>query len=101
MAYVHDDFEMALSSAVGDDPALRDELRAAFLESLAGQVDLLRRSRCDANWRTAADRLRGLGASFHAGDLVKLAQEASDGAPGDPAVLRKLDDFAKGFSASS
>lgn len=46
-----------LAAAAGDDPLLLAELRDAFLESLARQVDLLRRSRCDgklAGSRSAA-----------------------------------------------
>jgi hypothetical protein len=35
--------------------------------------------------------LKGLAASFGAMRLMALADEASEGAPGDPAVIRKLD----------
>ncbi|KLI63960.1 hypothetical protein [Aurantiacibacter marinus] len=101
MAYAHGDFELTLTAAAGDDPALFAELRACFVESLAIQIDLLKRARCDGNWTMAAQRLRGLAASFHSGDLVALADEALDGAPGDPAVLRKLGAFADGFSSQS
>jgi len=56
------------------------------------------RARCDANWQFAAARLKSLAASFGATGLVGLADEALDGAPGDPVVLRKLvaaiEDFA-------
>lgn len=92
---------MALAAAAGDDPALLGELRLGFIESLDGQLDLLRRARCDGNWQLAAQRLRGLGASFHAGELVMLAEEAIAGAPGDPVILRKLGAFANRFSATS
>ena len=44
-------FNTALTAAAGDDPALIAELRAAFIESATRQVDLLSRSRCDANWQ--------------------------------------------------
>jgi hypothetical protein len=58
------------------------------------------RARCDANWSIAASRLKSVAASFGAVGLVALADEALDGAPGDPVVLRKLaaaiDDFATG-----
>ncbi len=101
MAYAHGDFELTLSAATGNDPALMAELRASFAESLGIQIDLLGRARCDGNWQTAARRLCGLGASFHAGDLVLLADEALEGAPGDPVVLRKLNKYASGFSAAS
>ena len=90
MAFEHDNFAANIEVASGGDAALRAELRTAFCESLAQHLDMLGRSRCDANWRVAALRLRGLGASFHAKLLVDLAEEALDGAPGDPVVLRKL-----------
>jgi hypothetical protein len=45
-------------------------------------------------------RLKGLGASFHAPDLVDLADEALDSAPGEPVVVRKLEAFAAGFGAA-
>ncbi|MDE1466635.1 Hpt domain-containing protein [Aurantiacibacter sp. D1-12] len=99
MAYAHGDFEMALTAAAGEDLALLAELRTSFVESMRAQLDLLSRSRCDANWNMAAQRMRGLGMSFHASELVKLADEALDGAPGDPAVLRKLDALIEGFSS--
>ena len=101
MAYESAHFDANLAAAAGGDPALQAELRAAFGESVRQQCDLLRRSRCDANWLMAARRLKGLGATFHAGGLVELAEEALDGAPGDPVVLRKLDVFAQQVSAAS
>jgi hypothetical protein len=97
MAFATGDFDATISAAAGEDPALLAELRAAFAESLARQIDLLRRARCDGNWHVAAMRLRGLGASFHAPDLVRLADEALDGAPGEPVVIRKLERFAGEF----
>ena len=88
----------SLSAAVGSDPALVAELRSAFVESATRQADLMVRSRCDANWLVAASRLKSIAASFGAVGLLALADEALDGAPGDPVVLRKLkqalDDFA-------
>ena len=99
MAYDTGNLDSAIAAAAGDDPALRAELRASFLESMAHQLDLLGRARCDANWRMAARRLQGLGASFHDMALVALAVEAIDGAPGDPAVQRKLAAHVQSFTA--
>ena len=98
MAYDPGALSASLAAAVGSDPELMRELRAAFLESAARQADLMGRARCDANWAIAASRLKSVAASFGAVGLVALADEALDGAPGDPVVLRKLgaaiDDFA-------
>ena len=99
MAHEAGDFDATLAAAAGEDLALLAELRAAFAESLAQQVDLLRRARCDGTWEVAAQRLKGLGSSFHAPDVVKLADEALDGAPGDPAVLRRLTALCDRFAA--
>jgi hypothetical protein len=99
MAQQAGDFDATLAAAAGQDQELLAELRRAFVESLTHQVDLLRRSRCDGNWEVAALRLKGLGASFHAPDLVELAEEALDSAPGEPTVVRKLDALCARFAA--
>ncbi|OJW63464.1 MAG: Hpt domain-containing protein [Sphingomonadales bacterium 63-6] len=97
MAYENGALDATLAAAAGDDPALLVELREAFTQSLANQVDLLRRARCDGNWNVAAMRLKGLAASFHAEGLIDLAEEALDSAPGEPVVIRKLEQFLNGF----
>jgi HPt (histidine-containing phosphotransfer) domain-containing protein len=100
MAYDPGALDASLAAAVGSDPQLMAELRGAFVESAARQLDLMGRARCDANWRIAASRLKSVAASFGAIGLLALADEALDGAPGDPVVLRKLaaaiDGFARG-----
>ena len=45
----------------------------------------------------AAQRIKGLAASFHADELIGLAQGAIDAAPGDPVALRGLDAFLADF----
>ncbi len=80
----------ALHAAAGNDAALIAELRQAFVDSANRQIDLMARSRCDANWHYSCLRLKGLAASFEAADLLALADDAAQGAPGDPVVLRKL-----------
>jgi HPt (histidine-containing phosphotransfer) domain-containing protein len=90
MAYDPGTLEAALSAAVGSDLALIAELRRAFLESAERQTDLLARARCDANWTMAALRLKGLCASFGVNNVMNLADEALESAPGDPVILRKI-----------
>jgi HPt (histidine-containing phosphotransfer) domain-containing protein len=98
MAFDPGALNASLAAAVGSDPALMAELKTAFVESVSRQLDLLSRARCDANWEIAAARLKSIAASFGALGLIALADEAQDGAPGDPVVLRKiafaLDEFA-------
>jgi hypothetical protein len=98
MAYEAGALDTTLTAAAGDDPALFAELRVAFVESLARQVDLLRRARCDGNWHVAAMRIKGLAASFNADPLLVLAEEAIEAAPGDPAIVRKLQAFLGEFA---
>lgn len=98
MAYESGALDATLAAAAGDDPMLLAELRRAFLDSLARQIDLLGRSRCDGNWHVAAMRLKGLAASFHAEPLTDLAEEALSGAPGDPAIVRRLQAFLAEFA---
>jgi HPt (histidine-containing phosphotransfer) domain-containing protein len=93
MAYEVGALDATLAAAAGADGELFSELRQAFIESLAQQLDLLRRSRCDGNWQMSAMRIKGLAASFHAEALLALADEALEGAPGDPLVLRRIQTF--------
>lgn len=79
-----------LNAAFGDDPAMAMDLRGAFTGSARDLADLMRRARCDANWEMAALRLKGLSATFGIIPLIELAEEAMAGAPGDPAVLRQI-----------
>ena len=90
MAYLGYPIDANLAAAAGEDPELFRALGMAFAESARAQLDLLQRARCDANWRTAALRMQNLAASFHASELMALAEEAAAGAPGDPAIVRRI-----------
>ena len=100
MVYDPGALNASLAAAIGDDSVLMAELRDAFVESAERQLDLMRRARCDANWRLAASRLKSLAASFGATGLMGLANEAVTGAPQEPVILRRIraaiDDFATG-----
>lgn len=90
MAYEIGALDAALAAAVGDDPVLVRELRGALIDGASTYSDLLSRSRCDANWITAAHRLKGLAASFGAMNLMEAADLVLESAPGDPAALRRV-----------
>lgn len=100
MAYDAGSLDATLAAAAGDDAALFSELRQAFIESVERQVDLLQRSRCDGNWQMSAMRLKGVAATFQAETLILLADEALDGAPGDPVVLSRIKNFLAEFAAA-
>ncbi len=95
MAYHSTGFDAALATAAGDDLALQGELRTAFAASAARQLDLLQRSRCDANWEMAAARLHAIAASFSAAELMALAEEARTTVPGEPGVVRRIAEFIR------
>lgn len=90
MSYDPGALDAALSAAVGDDNALIADLRIAFMESAARQIDLLGRARNEDNWQLAAWRLKGLAASFGLTALMAMADAAAHAAPGDPRVLQQL-----------
>ncbi len=98
IAMENSDFDANLAAAAGDDAQLRAELIASFRQSVAQNVDLLRRARCDGNWEVAAMRLIGLGSSFHAPELVRLAKVAQSSAPGDPVILRQLSHYSESLA---
>ena len=100
MAYESGTLDIALNAVVGEDPALLLELRNAFIESAATQIDLLKRSRCDANWHFAALRLKGLAASFGVSQVLDLADQALEGAPGDLFIVKQLHNAVDGLHRS-
>lgn len=99
MSYEVGSLNATLALAAGGDAALFQELRSAFVNSAEQQFDLMQRSRCDGNWNLAAMRLKGLAASFYAKALIELTEEALDGAPGDPLVLRRIRAFLDQIAA--
>jgi HPt (histidine-containing phosphotransfer) domain-containing protein len=101
MAFDNGALDATLAAAAGDDAVLLHELRSAFLESAARQLDLLKRARCDGNWTVAAMRLKGLAASFHADDLLQAAEIAIHSAPGEPAAIREIEAVLARFSRAA
>lgn len=91
MSFNNGALDATLAAAAGDNAALLQELRSAFLESATRQLDLLKRARCDGNWHVAAMRLKGLAASFHAEDLMQAAEIALLAAPGEPMAIREVE----------
>lgn len=101
MAYDNGALDATLAAAAGDNAALMHELRGAFLESAARQLDLLKRARCDGNWNVAAMRLKGLAASFHADELQAAAERALNSAPGEPQAVREIEAVLARFTRSA
>lgn len=99
MAYDNSGMDWAIAGVLGDDAALLAELRAALVADARSAADLLKRSRCDANWTAAAHRLKGLAASFGAKTLMAAADDALNLAPGDPVALRAIDNAIQAIEA--
>ncbi|WP_294191340.1 Hpt domain-containing protein [uncultured Sphingomonas sp.] len=90
MAYDPGAIDHALSAAVGDDPALIADLRAAFIDSAQGVFRALELAGDDLAWRDALLRLRGLAASFGAVRLAALAIDTVEAPVGDARALRLI-----------
>lgn len=82
--------EQALIAAVGEDAALRAELRAVFLESAGRHALALAGAATAAEWREAAWRLKSCAASFGAIDLMAAADAAVTSRIGDAEVLAAI-----------
>jgi len=90
MAYEPGAIDATLAAAVGDEPVLIAELRVAFLESVRRGLQGLESATGEAQWKSAAWRMRGLAASFGSVRLMALATEAADSDVQDPALMRRL-----------
>ena len=82
--------DAALAAAVGDDPVLIAELRAAFVDSARAGLAAIEAAEDDGTWRAAAWRLKGLAASFGAIRLAALATEAAGNPAGDAQMVKQL-----------
>jgi HPt (histidine-containing phosphotransfer) domain-containing protein len=89
MAYDPGAIDAALAAAVGDEPALIAELRAAFVDSAERAIGAIEGAEDEDAWALAASRLKGLAASFGAIRLMSLASEIAT-KPGDAEAVRKL-----------
>lgn len=90
MAYEHGALEAALAAAVGDEPQLIAELRGAFFASANAHVAEMHAARSPEDWCSAAQRLKGLAASFGARRLMDAAGQAI-GLDGDLDALDKIE----------
>lgn len=91
MAYDPGAIDIKLAAALGDEPALIAELRAAFLDSVRHSVDRMKSSRGSEEWAMAALRLQSLAGSFGAVALMGLAEEAVRRSAHDNALLQRIE----------
>ena len=89
MAYDPGAIDATLAAALGDDPLLIAELRMAFVESVQRALATLATADEPVTWTEAAQRIKGLAASFGAVRLMALADTAARGER-DPEMLAKM-----------
>jgi len=90
MSFEGGNLNSSLVAAVGEDPALLNDLRRAFLESADRQLDLLERAAEESAWHMALWRLKGLCGSFGVAHMIALVEQGEKAAPGDAKILRGL-----------
>ena len=88
MAFDPGAIDATLAAAVGDEPALIAELRAAFIDSAERAIDAVERAESVDGWARGAARLKGLAASFGAVRLMAMAGELAE-RHGDMEMVRK------------
>lgn len=90
MAYEQGMLETALAAAVGNDPALVLELRDVFIDSAERHLAAAELATSQPMWTASLLRLKGLAASFGAGDLMAAATAAMDAPMGDVPALTAI-----------
>jgi hypothetical protein len=90
MAYDYRGLDWSIAAALGDDGALLGELHQALVQDAREAANLLERSRCDANWTSAARKLENLAMSFGSKRLEQAAKQALSLAPNDPTSIRAI-----------
>jgi HPt (histidine-containing phosphotransfer) domain-containing protein len=88
MAYDLGALEAALAAVVGDEPRLMAELRGVFFESASSYLAALRSAESRDDWHAAAERMKGLAASFGARKLMDAAAGAMNGSPSAVSLRR-------------
>lgn len=90
MTYEHGTIDSALAAVAGDEPAVIQDLRQAFVEGVTRALEAMHLAEDGQEWREAALRLKGLAASVNALPLMTLAAQAPDHDVRDPALLDRI-----------
>ncbi len=92
MTYEHGTIDSALAAVAGDEPAVIQELRRAFVEGVTRAMEAMHMAEDAGEWREAALRLKGLAASVNALPLMTLAAQAAELESPDPQLLDRIGD---------
>lgn len=90
MTYERGTIDAALAAVAGDEPAVIQDLRIAFVDSATRALEAMHMAQGGAEWREAALRLKGLAASVNALPLMTLAGQAADMDEADAALLERI-----------
>ena len=90
MTYEHGTIDSALAAVAGDEPAVIQDLRCAFVEGVTRALEAMRLAEDGQEWREASLRLKGLAASVNALPLMTLAGQAADRDTRDVVLLDKI-----------
>lgn len=90
MTYEHGTIDSALAAVAGDEPAVIQDLRRAFVEGVTRTVEIMHQAQTGQEWHEAALRLKGLAASVNALPLMTLAAQAAERDGRDAALLDQI-----------
>ncbi|MDQ1156683.1 HPt (histidine-containing phosphotransfer) domain-containing protein [Sphingomonas sp. SORGH_AS 950] len=90
MTYEHGTIDSALAAVAGDEPAVIQDLRRAFVDGVNHAVETLHAAEGGQEWREAALRLKGLAASVNALPLMTLAAQAATRDAPDAELLVRI-----------
>ncbi|MBB4630453.1 Hpt domain-containing protein [Sphingosinicella soli] len=89
-----------LLEITGGDTELFDDLMSEFRAHLPAYVGALRAAKDRAGWKAAAHRLKGAAQAIGAEAIGSIALLAELSAPGDSALLSRLDAEVARFSGT-
>jgi len=92
MTYEHGTIDSTLAAVAGDEPAVIQELRHAFVEGVTRAMEAMHMAEDAGEWREAALRLKGLAASVNALPLMTLAAQAAELESPDAQLLDRIGD---------
>ncbi|MFV0921068.1 Hpt domain-containing protein [Sphingomonas parapaucimobilis] len=92
MTYEHGTIDSTLAAVAGDEPAVIQELRHAFVEGVTRAMEAMHMAEDASEWREAALRLKGLAASVNALPLMTLAAQAAELESPDAQLLDRIGD---------
>ncbi|WP_347091010.1 Hpt domain-containing protein [Sphingomonas parapaucimobilis] len=92
MTYEHGTIDSTLAAVAGDEPAVIQELRHAFVEGVTRAMEAMHMAEDAGEWREAALRLKGLAASVNALPLMTLAAQAAELESPDARLLDRIGD---------